>query len=47
MEARDSGTVFCQEDLRVKAGLSKTLMELLRQNGVLDGLTATNQISLF
>ena len=47
VEARDSGTVFCQEDLRVKAGLSKTLMELLRQNGVLDGLNATNQISLF
>jgi len=47
VEARDGGTVFCQEDLRVKAGLSKTLMELLRQNGVLDGLNATNQISLF
>ena len=47
VEAREAGEVMSQEDLRVKAGLSKTVMELLRQNGVLDGLSETNQITLF
>ena len=47
VQARDSGEVYCQEDLRVKAGLSKTVMELLRQNGILSCLPETNQISLF
>ncbi len=47
VEARDTGEVSSQAELRVKAGLSKTVMELLRENGVLDGLSETNQISLF
>ena len=47
VEIRNAGEVLSQEDLRVKAGLSKTVMELLRQNGVLDGISETNQITLF
>lgn len=47
IEARTTGTVLSQEDLRIQAGLSKSVMELLKINGVLDGLSATNQISLF
>ena len=47
VEVREKGEVMSQEDLRVKAGLSKTVMELLRQNGVLDGISETNQITLF
>ncbi len=47
VETREAGEVMSQEDLRVKAGLSKTVMELLRKNGVLDGISETNQITLF
>jgi DNA polymerase-3 subunit alpha (Gram-positive type) len=46
VEARE-GTLFSREELREKAGLSKSIMELLANNGVLDGLSETNQISLF
>ena len=47
VEVRGSGEVLSQAELQVKAGLSKTVMELLRQNGVLDGMSETNQITLF
>ena len=47
VEVRNAGVIMSQEDLRVKAGLSKTVMELLRRNGVLDGISETNQITLF
>ena len=47
VETRNAGEIMSQDDLRVKAGLSKTVMELLRKNGVLDGLSETNQITLF
>jgi len=45
-EAREE-ELFSQEELKERAGLSKSIMELLNQNGVLKGLSLTNQISLF
>ena len=34
------------EDLRSRAGLSKTVIEILRRSGVFKGLSQTNQVSL-
>ncbi len=39
--------IFSIEELRIRAGLSKPVTEVLAENGVLDGLSETNQISLF
>jgi DNA polymerase-3 subunit alpha (Gram-positive type) len=47
VEARDSEEIYSVQQLREKAGISKAIIELLRRNGVLDGLTETNQLSLF
>ena len=46
VEARETNLIS-RDELREKAGLSKAIMELLSVNGVLDGLSETNQISLF
>ncbi len=47
MNARDAGKVHCIEDLKTEAKVGKTLIELLRENGALDGMNPTNQMSLF
>ncbi len=47
VEVRDSGAIHCIEDLRIKAGLSKKVIETLRSAHALDGLTETNQYTLF
>jgi len=47
VRVRDEGEIFSREELRIKAGLTKAVMELLEKNGVLDGLSDTDQISLF
>ncbi|MBQ5800297.1 MAG: PolC-type DNA polymerase III, partial [Clostridia bacterium] len=47
VDARNAGEIFSIEDLRTKAGLSKTIIELLRSNGALDGLSETNQFTFF
>ena len=47
VEARDSTELFSIQQLREKSGISKAIVELMRKNGVLDGLTETNQLSLF
>ena len=47
MEAMKSGRVFSVEELRVKAKVSKTLLELLEKNGALKGMSKTNQLSMF
>ena len=39
--------IFSIQELRDTSGISKTIVELLRRNHVLDGLTETNQLSLF
>ncbi len=45
--ARSGGEFFSREELQLRAGLSKSIMQLLDDNHVLDGLSETNQISLF
>jgi DNA polymerase-3 subunit alpha (Gram-positive type) len=47
VEARDSTELFSIQQLREKSGISKSIVELMRKNGVLNGLTETNQLSLF
>ena len=46
-EARDSGDVYCVEELRIKAKLTKAVIDVLQKNGALDGLSETNQITFF
>ena len=45
MEARDTKEIFCVEDLRVAAKLSKSVIEVLSKNGVFEGMSETNQLS--
>lgn len=45
--ARADGEFFSREDLQQRAGLSKSIIQLLADNKVLDGLSDTNQITLF
>ena len=46
-KAREDGEFISREDLKNRAGINKSVMETLAENGVLDGLTETSQISLF
>ena len=45
--ARNEEEFFSIEDLQIRAKLSGTVIEILRKNGVLDGLSDTDQISFF
>ena len=45
--ARDEYDIYSVEDLREHTGISKSVIELLRRNHVLDGLSETNQFSFF
>ena len=47
IEARDNYDIYSVEDLRERTGISKAVIELLRRNHVLDGLSETNQYSMF
>ncbi len=47
IEARDNYELYSIEDLRERTGISKSVVEILRRNHVLDGLSETNQFSLF
>lgn len=47
MNARDEGKIHCIEDLKTEAKVGNTLIELLRDNGALEGMNQTNQMSLF
>lgn len=44
---RDEGNVLSVEELRIRAKLSKSVIEVLQNHGALDGLSATNQITFF
>ena len=46
-EVRDRETILSIEELRLKAKLTKTVVEVLQANGVLDGLSETNQLTFF
>jgi DNA polymerase-3 subunit alpha (Gram-positive type) len=47
IDARNEEDFFSIEDLQIRAKLSGTVLEILRKNGVLDGLSDTDQISFF
>ena len=47
LEARSKYDIYSIEDLREHTGISKTVIELLKRNHVLDGLSETNQFSMF
>jgi DNA polymerase-3 subunit alpha (Gram-positive type) len=47
IRARDNYTIYSVEELRERSGISKTVIEVLRRNHVLDGLSETNQFTLF
>ena len=47
MNAMNDGQVFSVDELRTKAKVSKSVLELLEKNGALKGMSKTNQLSLF
>ena len=47
IEARNKYDIYTVEDLRERTGISKAVIDLLRRNHVLDGLSETNQYSIF
>jgi DNA polymerase-3 subunit alpha (Gram-positive type) len=47
VEVRNNNAIHSIEELRLKTGVSKTVIEILRRNHVLDNLTETNQLTLF
>ncbi len=47
IEARNKYNIYSVEDLRERTGISKSVIEILRRNHVLDGLSETNQFTLF
>ncbi len=47
IEARNEEKFFSVEDLRTRAKLTKSVIENLRKNGVLDNLNETDQLSFF
>ena len=46
-EVRLQGEFISKEDLRVRAKVSKTVIEALDKHGCLEGMSETNQLSLF
>lgn len=47
VEARKQGEFISKEDLRIRAKVSKTVIETLSNHGCLEGMSETNQLSLF
>lgn len=47
VEAKKQGEFISKEDLRLRAKVSKTVIETLENHGCLKGLPETNQLSLF
>lgn len=47
VEARKDGEFISKEDLRIRAKVSKTVIETLSIHGCLNGMQDTNQLSLF
>ncbi len=47
IEARDEGKFLSKEDLKLRAKLSSAVITMLEENGVLDGMQETNQLTLF
>ena len=47
VEARKNGPFLSVEDLQIRAGVGSAVVEMLRAHGALEGMTETNQISMF
>ena len=47
VDVRNQGDIFSIEELQQRAGLTKTVVDILRRNGALDSLSETNQFTLF
>ena len=47
VEARKQGEFISKEDLRIRSKVSKTVIETLSNHGCLQGMSETNQLSLF
>ncbi len=47
METMRSGEIFSVEELRTKAKVSKSILELLDKMGAMKGMSKTNQLSMF
>lgn len=47
VEARKNGEFISKEDLRIRAKVTKTVIETMSNHGCLSGMQDTNQISLF
>jgi DNA polymerase-3 subunit alpha (Gram-positive type) len=47
VESRKEGEFLSKEDLRLRGKLSKTVIEIMEQQGCLDGMPESNQLSLF
>jgi DNA polymerase-3 subunit alpha (Gram-positive type) len=47
LKAREAEPFFSVEDLQTRAKLTKSVIEVLRRNGVLDGIQETDQLSIF
>ena len=47
IEARTQERFFSVEDLRIRAKLTKSVIEILRKNHVLDNLSETDQLTFF
>lgn len=47
VEARNQESFFSIEDLQVRAKLNKTVLEKMREKGILDGMDESSQLSLF
>ena len=47
VEARKSGEFTSVDDLRKRAGISKTNIEILREHGCLEGMSESDQLELF
>jgi DNA polymerase-3 subunit alpha (Gram-positive type) len=47
VEARKDGDFVSIDELRLRAKISKSVIEILQQNGCLDGMPESNQVSMF
>ena len=47
LEARREGEFLSREELRIRAKLNKSVVDMLGDAGVLADLTETNQLTLF
>ena len=47
MEARKEGTFMSMDDLRIRAKVGNSVIDMLKEAGVLEGMSKSNQMSLF